>query len=260
MELVSQKILNLPMELHVINGFLGSGKTTAIIAAAKILIQQGKIVGVVTNDKGQFQVDNAFFEFEEQYGNPDLRLAIVSLRDDVFRIPIYDEDNPGVALPQNERNRLFVEKLTEGSRSDGGGYLISFNTQLDHISPLTRNHKINYIEAEFQGDDLGDEVGRLYLIQRGTGTVHAVNGDKIYYRFPPRAAVINAFFNGDRSLEVDIDYNNLYANKNLRDRPLINTEWQLIFDPVGEWVNQDIAIEGISDVRLYFYYNDYTSL
>jgi G3E family GTPase len=50
------------MELHLINGFLGSGKTTAIISATKSLMQQGKTVGIVTNDKGQFQVDTAFFE------------------------------------------------------------------------------------------------------------------------------------------------------------------------------------------------------
>ena len=50
------------MELHLINGFLGSGKTTAIITATKSLIQLGKTVGIVTNDKGQFQVNTDFFE------------------------------------------------------------------------------------------------------------------------------------------------------------------------------------------------------
>ncbi|MFZ6031173.1 MAG: GTP-binding protein [Chloroflexota bacterium] len=50
------------MELHLVNGFLGSGKTTAIIAAARQSMQAGKTVGIVTNDKGQFQVDAAFFQ------------------------------------------------------------------------------------------------------------------------------------------------------------------------------------------------------
>jgi G3E family GTPase len=50
------------MELHLVNGFLGSGKTTAIITATKSLIQKGQTVGIVTNDKGQFQVDTAFFQ------------------------------------------------------------------------------------------------------------------------------------------------------------------------------------------------------
>jgi len=50
------------MDLHLVNGFLGSGKTTGIIAATRHLIRQSKRVGIITNDKGQFQVDRAFFE------------------------------------------------------------------------------------------------------------------------------------------------------------------------------------------------------
>ncbi len=49
------------MDLHVIGGFLGSGKTTAIINALKALLVEGRRVGVITNDKGHYQVDTAFF-------------------------------------------------------------------------------------------------------------------------------------------------------------------------------------------------------
>ncbi|HQE93660.1 MAG TPA: GTP-binding protein [Anaerolineae bacterium] len=49
------------MDLHVIGGFLGSGKTTAIINALKVLLAEGRRVGVITNDKGHYQVDTAFF-------------------------------------------------------------------------------------------------------------------------------------------------------------------------------------------------------
>lgn len=49
------------MEIHLVGGFLGSGKTTAIINAAKSLMAQGKKVGVVTNDQGKYLVDTAFF-------------------------------------------------------------------------------------------------------------------------------------------------------------------------------------------------------
>ncbi|MFN2282829.1 MAG: GTP-binding protein [Anaerolineae bacterium] len=48
------------MDLHVIGGFLGSGKTTAIINALKTLLAEGRRVGVITNDKGHYQVDTAF--------------------------------------------------------------------------------------------------------------------------------------------------------------------------------------------------------
>jgi Ni2+-binding GTPase involved in maturation of urease and hydrogenase len=50
------------MDFHIVSGFLGSGKTTAIIAASKILMAQNKKVGVVTNDQGKYLVDTAFFK------------------------------------------------------------------------------------------------------------------------------------------------------------------------------------------------------
>ncbi len=52
------------MKLHLVGGFLGSGKTTAIIAASRLLIEQGFKVGVVTNDQGRYLVDTAFFRLE----------------------------------------------------------------------------------------------------------------------------------------------------------------------------------------------------
>jgi G3E family GTPase len=48
------------MRLILVGGFLGSGKTTAIVNAAKILIQQGKSVAIITNDQGDQQVDSAY--------------------------------------------------------------------------------------------------------------------------------------------------------------------------------------------------------
>jgi Ni2+-binding GTPase involved in maturation of urease and hydrogenase len=51
------------VDLHLVGGFLGSGKTTAIIGAVKVLLDQGKKVGVITNDQGKYLVDTAFFRF-----------------------------------------------------------------------------------------------------------------------------------------------------------------------------------------------------
>jgi len=50
------------MDLHLVGGFLGSGKTTAIIGAVRLLRAQGKRVGVVTNDLGKHLVDTTFFQ------------------------------------------------------------------------------------------------------------------------------------------------------------------------------------------------------
>ena len=48
------------VRLACVGGFLGAGKTTALLAAARELISRGLRVGVITNDQGQYLVDTAF--------------------------------------------------------------------------------------------------------------------------------------------------------------------------------------------------------
>jgi G3E family GTPase len=48
------------MKLHLISGFLGSGKTTSIVTLSKYLMEQGMKVAVITNDQGKYLVDTAF--------------------------------------------------------------------------------------------------------------------------------------------------------------------------------------------------------
>jgi Ni2+-binding GTPase involved in maturation of urease and hydrogenase len=50
------------MKIHLLSGFLGSGKTTAIQQAAQILIQKGIKTGVITNDQGTKLVDGGLFK------------------------------------------------------------------------------------------------------------------------------------------------------------------------------------------------------
>jgi G3E family GTPase len=50
------------MKIHLLSGFLGSGKTTAMQAAAAALLQQGIHTGVITNDQGIKLVDGDFFK------------------------------------------------------------------------------------------------------------------------------------------------------------------------------------------------------
>jgi G3E family GTPase len=52
------------MKIHLIGGFLGSGKTTAIANACRQFKKQGLKVGVITNDQGQYLVDSEFLEAE----------------------------------------------------------------------------------------------------------------------------------------------------------------------------------------------------
>ena len=48
------------MKLHIVGGFLGSGKTTAITNAAKILTSKGSKVGVITNEHDIYLEENNF--------------------------------------------------------------------------------------------------------------------------------------------------------------------------------------------------------
>ena len=53
------------MKLHLIGGFLGSGKTTAITTASKVLKDRGTLAGVITNDQGNYLVDSSFAKANE---------------------------------------------------------------------------------------------------------------------------------------------------------------------------------------------------
>ena len=48
------------MRFFLVGGFLGSGKTTAIVNACQHLIKKDQCIAVVTNDQGDQQVDSAF--------------------------------------------------------------------------------------------------------------------------------------------------------------------------------------------------------
>ena len=50
------------MKLILVGGFLGGGKTTAIVNACHMLMGRGKSVAVITNDQGNQQVDGLFVE------------------------------------------------------------------------------------------------------------------------------------------------------------------------------------------------------
>lgn len=50
------------MLIHLVGGFLGSGKTTAICAAARELMHAGKKVAIITNDQGRYLVDTGFVQ------------------------------------------------------------------------------------------------------------------------------------------------------------------------------------------------------
>ena len=204
-----------------------------------------------------FELDGAYTEFEEAFGNPDTRVAIISLRDDIWGIERVD--GRGQSFSEDQRTGLLHERLGDPTLLDSRGYIsIPFRTDIDQLSPLTRNHKILHIEAEILGGDVGDTLGRIYLRQRGTGTVRAIDGEKIFYALPEKTAVVDTFFNGERFGVFSDD--RVLRSERFRDLPYANTAWELLINQRDELVNQDINLQSLSDVRLYIYYTDFTEL
>ena len=151
---------------------------------------------------------------------------------------------------------LLRAALKDPARIDQSGYLsFPFATTTSQLSPLTRNHKIEYVEAEIIGSDTGDSVARVYLRQTGTGTVSSVSGRDAYFAFPKHTAVVNTLFNGQRILPPSV-----YQNARMRDRPVANSRWEMLINQRDEQVNQDVNLQSLTDIRLYIYYSDFTSL
>jgi hypothetical protein len=200
------------------------------------------------------ELQNAFFDFEETYGVPSTRVAVLSLRDDVLKIPQLDGN--GKPYTRDQRVAQMVARLKDPALVDQHGYLtVPFSIDFDRLSPVTRVHKIRYVEADVVGSDVGDTLGRVYLRQRGTGSLLGLDGRVQRYVFPERMGVVNAFFNGSRIYGPEV-----YRNGRLRDRPVANSLYELVFNLRDESVNADINIDSLTDVRLLVYYDDFTEL
>jgi hypothetical protein len=197
-------------------------------------------------------LENAFQEFEEELGLPDARISILSLRDDILQIPYFDEH--GRALTEDARARMMRKRLDDPALLDRNGYVtIPFGTNLESLSPLTRNHKIRYLEANIIGGSTGDRLGRVYVRQRGTSVVRSVHDATQYYVFPERTAVLDVFFNGNRVFQPEV-----YQNLRLRDRPYANTLWEIVINRRDEAVNADIDFSSLTDLQLFVHYTDFT--
>lgn len=197
-------------------------------------------------------LETSFNEFDQEFGNPDMRVMVVSLRDDILGIPRLGPDN--TAITQDERKELMREALEDPRYRNGEGSLVfPFGTSIDKVSPKTLAHKVYFMEAEIL-PAMGDGLARVYLAQRGTGVLRNTEGGLNYVSLPERTAVLDVFFEGDRALTPEV-----YRNERLRERPLINSGWELGIDTKGEDVNGDLELGALDDIRLYIYYTDFTS-
>jgi len=72
--------------------------------------------------------------------------------------------------------------------------------------------------------------------------------------------VLNAIVGDQRVFQGNVFDGDVYLNRRLRDRPVVNSGWQLGINLRDETVNQDLDLGSLDDLRSYLYYNDYTEL
>jgi len=214
------------------------------------------------------ELDDAFFEFQEESGQPETRLLVLSLRDDMLDVPRFDETEGMRVLAHAERVQRLRELLTSAAyRDERGRISVPFSVELDQLSPLTYDHKVLAVELEVLGDAVGDDVGRVYVEQAGSALVRSPDGERLPYAFPVRSAVVDVTFNGQAPFDPATGHvggpnSSVYRSYRLRDRPVVNSTWRLVFDvgPGAEEVaNQDIRVGALDDLVLRVFYTDFTS-
>lgn len=160
------------MKIHLVGGFLGSGKTTAIAAAAKQIVKEGKKVGIITNDQGKYLVDSQFLRLEDfptvevtggcfccNYGNfsesidelaneinPDYIFAesVGSCTDLVSTViqpllDINDSSSQDVTFSVLSDSRLLLKFLSGEDLPFQEGILYIFNKQIEEAGVLVMN-------------------------------------------------------------------------------------------------------------------------
>lgn len=210
--------------------------------------------GGITLEAYLSELSEAFYQFQENYGNDDLRLQIVSLRDDIFDIPRLGPN--GQATTDAERREEFQRRLQDPTLLDARGYRrIPFATDILDMSPATLNHKIAYVEIDVLANTTPSEtIARMYLEQSGTSTVRQVDDDLTFYALPKRTAVIDVLFNNVRWFGPE-----LYKSELLKDRPVVNTRWDLVINTKDETANDDLDLSQITDIRILLFYTDFAA-
>jgi len=97
-------------------------------------------------------------------------------------------------------------------------------------------------------------LGRVYLRMLGTGSIQRLDDLTSFYALPVRTAVINTLMGSVKYYQSG----DVYASYHLRDRPLVNSLWQLVINQRDEKVNQDIKLGTLSDILVHIYYTDVT--
>ncbi|MED5464975.1 MAG: hypothetical protein VX699_10000, partial [Myxococcota bacterium] len=202
-----------------------------------------------------YDLEDAFWEFEDHFGLPELRVLPLSLKDDIFPGMRVNQDGKAFSAREMEDS---VEKWLESSLSEDGVATLSFQIGPQFISPGTRVHKVSYVEACVeQQTAAAAQHPRIYLDMAGTSSVWALGSDftDLFYDFGGRPSVVTARWCSGS------DYNwdpKIFQSQKYTQRPLFNTKWDLKINFTTEPANQGYGPEDFDDLKLFFYYHEYT--
>lgn len=149
------------MKIHLVSGFLGSGKTTAIISASKALMAQGLKVGVITNDQGKYLVDTHFMRLNE--------IPAVEVNGGCFCCNYGDFNNSLEQITQEIKpDVVFAESV--GSCADIVATvvkpLMEFKTAHEEDTTLTTFTDARLLKIFLEGGDLPFQDNVIYIFEQ----------------------------------------------------------------------------------------------
>ncbi len=239
------------LNLFLVGGFLGSGKTTAIYQAAKIIQANGEKIGVITNDQGTQQVDTQFFQSQD--------IASEEVADGCFCCNYADLEDRIQSLQLNEHpNTIFAESV--GSCTDLAATVINpllkFNPDQYHVV-LSVFADIRLLVQFLQGNKslFYDNVNYIYEKQLEEADIIVVNKIDLLTEHQLKLAkeLINAEFGNktilyQNSLSPDSITNWLDVITNQFSNAALRTTLEIDYDIYGAgeaelaWLDEEVGI------------------
>ena len=202
-----------------------------------------------------YDLEDAFWEFEDKYGTPELRVLPLSLKKHIF--PGMRVSPRGEAYSEREMNNSVQEWITH-SLNEGGVANLSFRIGPEHVSPGTRVHKISYVEACVKNPHQpAARHPRVYLQMDGTSHIWELGKTTIDqpYNFESRPSIVTARWCTGEDFSWDAK---IFQSNKFTQRPLFNTNWELSINFIEEPANTNYLPENFEDLHLFFYYYEYT--
>lgn len=197
-------------------------------------------------------LEDEYEAFRGQYRNRSHRAVRLSMANDIMQIPTLGTD--GHSLSAAERSTLMRTRLLDPKRLDSRGRrTYTFSTTLDQFAPCTFGQQIDYVEVMFSGANLGDPNASVMLWQNGTGVIERADQGQNFHRLPPALIVATPRRDLDSAFDPSV-----YRNYGMRERPLVNTSWSLVFDEKNPQ-NRDVHFDQLNDIYIYIYYTDFTN-